>query len=223
MVLFYFIKTLKLIVLLSIADNAWKVADFGLTSEGTSRYAYPTHFARGTESYRAPELVREHSIVTHTSDIWALGCILYELAFQKRAFTHDYHVFEYIRNERRLEIYNLPVTERLKTYLRELILRMLDIDWRKRPSAQDVLRVMDSVLNSRASPKVFQIREWDLIEFQKSNPGQEHQATGGFVSRASLGLEAGSRIPHGLHLEDNDRRWATTIWSLCWYSHCSAF
>jgi eukaryotic-like serine/threonine-protein kinase len=98
------------IVLLSVTDNAWKITNFGLTFEGNSRHAYTTRHARGTESYRAPELVRERSIVTKNSDIWALGCILYELAFSKKAFPTDYRVFEYIHSRGKLELDDLPVS-----------------------------------------------------------------------------------------------------------------
>ena len=212
-----FQENTQAIVLLSIPDNAWKITDFGLTSEGTSKYPYTTQFARGTEGYRAPELIREHSFVSQASDIWGLGCILYELVFKIKAFTCDYHVFEYIHNERKLEISDIPISERLKTYSSELILRMLDVDWRKRPSAPDVRRVIDSVLNSRTQSTVLQVAEARLIEFQNPNPEELQQARENFVPEGSLLSNRALRALQTLHLDDNDRRWTTTIWTPCWY------
>ena len=42
---------------------------------------------RNTIQYIAPELFNLHGIYSYTSDIWALGCILYELS-------HGYHPFQ---------------------------------------------------------------------------------------------------------------------------------
>ena len=42
---------------------------------------------RNTIQYIAPELFSLHGIYSYTSDIWALGCILYELS-------HGYHPFQ---------------------------------------------------------------------------------------------------------------------------------
>lgn len=158
-------------MLLSINDAAWKITDFGLTSEGTSRYAYSTRYGRGTESYRAPELVRETSIVTKKSDIWALGCILYELTFKTKAFPRDINVFEYAHRERRLEIHNLPTSERVNAYLRELVYRTLEIDWWKRPNSGDILKLLNSLSDKSLSDWVFSIDDSEMSpESEETSP-----------------------------------------------------
>ena len=44
-----------------------------------------THFSTGTPCYISPELC-EGKAYNHKSDVWALGCILYEMCALKRAF-----------------------------------------------------------------------------------------------------------------------------------------
>ena len=129
------------LVLLAQRDNVWKVADFGLTSEGASRRAHTTQKARGTDCYRAPELIQKAS-VSKKSDIWSLGCILYELVSGVRAFPTDWDLYEYSRaRESCPELPSLDINERLKTALNELMRVMFALDWWKRPSARDILKV----------------------------------------------------------------------------------
>ena len=121
----------------------WKITDFGLTSEGSSRIAYTTHHSRGTESYRAPELLKDGSVVSMKSDVFALGCILYELVTTQKAFPRDFHAFEYTRDRRMPEII-VPdaVDNRGVSYFTQLIRAVLQVDWWKRPPARDILRLL---------------------------------------------------------------------------------
>lgn len=67
-------------MLYSRQQHAWKVADFGLSTEGTAVRAKTTVLGRGTPGYRAPELLREeHATFNNKVDIWAMGCILYQI------------------------------------------------------------------------------------------------------------------------------------------------
>ena len=89
-------RILLTVVLFSIADKSWKVADFGLTTEGTSKRMRSTIYGRGTACYRAPELVKEDSEYSNKVDIFALGCIMFELVTEgKKAFKDDFSVREY--------------------------------------------------------------------------------------------------------------------------------
>ena len=41
----------------------------------------------GTASYRAPELITGEKLTyTRQVDIWAIGCIFFELAFNRKSF-----------------------------------------------------------------------------------------------------------------------------------------
>jgi len=53
--------------------------------------AKTTHHARGTQGYRSPELLNyDRPQYNNRSDIWALGCVLHELATGRQVFQHDH-------------------------------------------------------------------------------------------------------------------------------------
>src|SRR5277367_6104247 len=79
-----------ILVLYSHRSFTWKIGDFGLTVEGSSN-PRTTVFSMGTPCYRAPELVRGvKKVFSNRVDIWALGCIFYEILFRMPAFDSDY-------------------------------------------------------------------------------------------------------------------------------------
>ena len=82
-------------------DGVWKVADFGISAEGTTSRAQSTVGRRGTTGYRAPEIVKEdNAAFTNKVDIFAFGCILYEMAFRKKLFGTDYSLVAYVYTEK---------------------------------------------------------------------------------------------------------------------------
>jgi serine/threonine protein kinase len=133
-------------VLYSHGDQAWKIADFGLTTEGTSGRAHTTHYSRGTSSYRAPELV-EYDKRTYTNkvDIWAIGCILYELVLGRKAFRTDDAVNVYARQfafsgvtlPLLIDFETFPDQGR-KSFVSRVIHEMLEVDANKRPRADEL-------------------------------------------------------------------------------------
>jgi serine/threonine protein kinase len=138
-------QELTILVLYSRDQNAWQIADFGLTTEGTSQRSYTTHYSRGTSSYRAPELVRNGQF-NNKVDIWAVGCILYEIVTHRKAFATDNAVYDYSAQHSftgakltlplDLEIYQ---DEKFEDSIGELIYKMLKIDPSIRPSAVDLM------------------------------------------------------------------------------------
>jgi serine/threonine protein kinase len=128
-----------------LSGEAWRITDFGLTAEGTSRRAYTTQLARGTNAYRAPELLREGSaVVSYESDIWSLGCIFYELATTKKVFASDFAVLEYCYKGE-LTIPFLPVNHHFKCCLTKVIRSMLEVQWWERPSGRCIRRALTSL------------------------------------------------------------------------------
>ena len=73
------------LMMYSCGSTFWKIGDFGLTSTATSKGQIATKYSRGTCSYRSPELLREGRF-NNKADIWALGCIVYELFTANKAF-----------------------------------------------------------------------------------------------------------------------------------------
>jgi len=64
-----------------------KVTDFGLVKSVTAQRGHTqTGMALGTPEYMAPEQIRDASDVDQRADMFALGCILYELMCGVRAF-----------------------------------------------------------------------------------------------------------------------------------------
>jgi serine/threonine protein kinase len=92
-------------VLYSRKHSAWKLADFGLTSEATSHNVHTTNNARGAAAYRAPELLLEDkSVYNNKVDIWSVGCILYELAIGAKPFGNDLAVLYHKLSNKELEV-----------------------------------------------------------------------------------------------------------------------
>ena len=143
------------IVLYSQQDYRWKIADFGLSAEGTSQRAQTTQHARGTPSYRAPETIKDEKY-TNKVDIWAMGCILYELAFRKKAFNGDMAVLSYHFSKTGPEIppeiapdpsgkVMLPVTTAATKKVGNTIYAMLELEPTKRTSAAYLVDIFGSV------------------------------------------------------------------------------
>jgi serine/threonine protein kinase len=120
-------------VLFSVKDQRWKIADFGLAEQGTSKALIPTGNARGKESYRAPELVQvDTAKFSNKSDIWALGCILHELITGVKAFPSDAAVYHYSLVQTPLPIGNHPRSQFLSVFR---IPALFSVDPACRPSA----------------------------------------------------------------------------------------
>ena len=83
-------------VLFSLTAKVWKLTDFGLSAEATSRRHHTTRYSRGTGGYRAPELlVHDPGKFSNKVDVWALGCVMFELVTLRPAFTEDWEIQQY--------------------------------------------------------------------------------------------------------------------------------
>ena len=121
------------------------IADFGITSHATTDQAVPTYNARGTGGYRAPELLTTPPAFTKKVDIWALGCILYELLTQQKAFADDWKVREYhMTASIKLEIRAEYGFQELSEHETNLMSQLLHRDPHQRPRVSDLRRLLRS-------------------------------------------------------------------------------
>ncbi|KFQ46493.1 Serine/threonine-protein kinase Nek8, partial [Nestor notabilis] len=172
-----------------------KIGDFGISKILSSKSKAYT--VVGTPCYISPELC-EGKPYNQKSDIWALGCVLYELASLKRAF----------------EAANLPalvlkimsgtfapISDRYSPDLRQLILSMLNLDPSKRPQLNEIMaqaiciRPLLNLYTDVGSVKMRrQVKLPPLPEKPLAPvPAVTHSRTGGRVSSARpRGVRGGS-------------------------------
>ena len=119
------------------------LADFGIAVDVSYKRAKSTTLLRGTRGYRAPEVLVEYRYSVKV-DIWALGCIIHELATGLPAFGSDMKVEEYYRRNGTWK----PDVGGLRGFLEhqyvEIIYDLLNRDWTARPDAEEV----DSMFSS---------------------------------------------------------------------------
>ena len=126
------------LVLYSCKSSTWKLADFGLSTEGSSKTNRPTRYGRGSSGYRAPELMAtdEEPLYNNKVDIWSMGCILYELATRTCAFKTDWAVLEYRYSGKDKDvILDETFDEYTNKTIAKHVVDMLQIDATVRPSA----------------------------------------------------------------------------------------
>jgi serine/threonine protein kinase len=162
-------------VLYSQKDGVWKIADFGITAEGTSRRANTTRDKRGTSGYRAPELCQDQSTYNNKVDMWAFGCIAYELLARKRPFEGDWQIMQYAleggKNPIQLE---LPIEEAPMACLNFILKTTLRVDPRLRPAATAILQLMNCCIRTtvemvptQPTPRQFKYYRQEDIDWAK--------------------------------------------------------
>ncbi|KAL4238486.1 Serine/threonine-protein kinase Nek9 [Mactra antiquata] len=119
-----------------------KLGDFGISKvlESTSQMA---ETVAGTPLYMSPELMQGVKY-DYKTDMWAVGCILYELLTLTRTFQGTNHLrlaYEIVCNEHR------KVDGPYSKDIKDLVDKLLQKDPKDRPSAQDVIN--SDVLASR--------------------------------------------------------------------------
>lgn len=137
-------------MLFSQRSKVWKLTDFGISAEATSKKAHTTRYARGSERYRAPELLEEHPTFTNKVDMWALGCILYELVTGEPTFKGYLDILNYAldpkSNKRTIEV-SFPENDHFPTlfesHVNTNIRLLLGRSAPTRPSAAGVRRIFN--------------------------------------------------------------------------------
>ncbi|OJD35312.1 nek protein kinase [Diplodia corticola] len=116
-------------------DNSVKLGDFGLSKIMQSHDFASTYV--GTPYYMSPEICMSEKY-TASSDIWALGCIIYELCAQKPPFDAKTH-FDLIQRIRRGSFD--PIPNVYSPELKNVIASCLKVDYTKRPETMQLLNL----------------------------------------------------------------------------------
>ena len=127
------VKTIN--VFLGSGDKV-KLGDLGVAKmlNQTANFA---HTIVGTPYYLSPELCEEKPY-NHKSDIWSLGCVLYEMCVQKHPFEANNQgalILKIVRGK-----FN-PIPSTFSKELSEMVTSLLTRDYKKRPGIQEILEM----------------------------------------------------------------------------------
>jgi serine/threonine protein kinase len=128
-------------VLFSLRRKVWVLGDFGFSVEASSVNGRITKFALGTAGYAAPELLQDVATFSQRVDMWALGCVLHELATRSPAFHNIYAPLHYDRPSGTISIN--PFWDHL---LSQVIWELLDRVPSLRPRSADIAAFFTSAL-----------------------------------------------------------------------------
>ena len=149
-------------------NNTIKIGDFGISKvlETTCQNA---NTVVGTPYYMAPEACQSEPY-TSKSDVWALGCILYELCTLKKPFEADNLlglVFKIVTEKPAPVPSNLPYSKEIK----QLIDLLLEKDPKDRPSIAQILQmpIVKQKMNEFVASKGQAVRQANKV-YNKEMP-----------------------------------------------------
>jgi serine/threonine protein kinase len=151
-------RDLKLENFLLGKEGVYKLCDFGSCVEGPQSLATKADRMRESDNvskrttamYRSPELADVEGTamfgsgeLTEAVDVWAMGCVLYSMAFFKSPFP-----LEGLRTDR----YTIPSSSPYSPDVHAIIARMLTADVEKRATIEHVMECIDDVICGRPLP-----------------------------------------------------------------------
>ena len=115
-------------------ENTLRIGDFGI-----ARIFDQTQTINkivGTPLYMAPECFKQNKKYSFKSDIWSLGCCLYEMCNLKHAFEGQYFPAVSVKIS---EGKRAPLNKKYSLDLKNLVDSMLDLNPRNRPTIANIL------------------------------------------------------------------------------------
>ena len=119
-----------------------------------SKCLVTTNLLRGTESYRAPEILTNQKS-NNRADIFALGCIIFEIITSEKLFSSDWKVQEYGEKGNSIfpERWSFATSGSHLYDLGHLTSTMLSIDLTQRPNAMEIRRQLHQFHIGQSSPE----------------------------------------------------------------------
>ena len=180
------------------------MSDFGITSSATSDVAFPTVNSRGTMGYRAPEFLLELPTYTKKVDIWAIGCILGEIAGIPRFFETDFAVQQWYTQGQGLP-FPASFDRSIMGYnhLMEIIRLTMHREPSQRPPARELQQLFsayNSILECHGGQQFFRGRFFPSLKDWKNAIVDECNDSRDVLSRLSEWCEMRDRYPSLLPL-----------------------
>lgn len=181
-------------------DNSVKLGDFGLSKLMSSHDFASTYV--GTPYYMSPEICAAERY-THHSDIWALGCIMYELCSRKVPFNGHSHI-ELIRK------INAGVTDPLPSCyspeLKETIKSCLKVNPLQRPDAKQLIEipVIKFIRKEREFVevgKLLKVKEQRLEQKARELEVRAQQLTGDLAKKEAMEASIRKEVESNVRLE----------------------
>eukprot|EP00644_Phytophthora_capsici_P013128 jgi/Phyca11/504028/fgenesh2_kg.PHYCAscaffold_5_\ len=158
-------RDLKLENFLLGKEGIYKLCDFGSCVEGPQSLATKADRMRESDNvskrttamYRSPELADVEGTamfgsgeLTEAVDVWAMGCVLYSMAFFKSPFP-----LEGLRTDR----YTIPSNSPYSPDVHAIISRMLTADVDKRATIEHVMDCIDEISSGRPLPPLAGVKK----------------------------------------------------------------
>jgi serine/threonine protein kinase len=189
-------NSLLITVLYSENQHCWKIADFGTASVATSKRFHTTRYSRGTQGYRSPEILLEDGKYNNKADIFALGCILYEITTGQKLFSSDWAIREYsVGGNANIPLWPSSTPGMPLHSLGTLTMSMLSIDPLLRPSALEVREQLQLIRLGRFDESLIAPRDAELQvkSHEGGTKGQDHYKMG--VLNATLPAKSIGLLP----------------------------
>ena len=124
------------------------MADFGSATKVTSKRFNTSNERRGTETYRAPEVIHP-GYFNNKADLFAVGCIIFEIVTGNNLFKSDWEISEYARKKDSILSNRWPVApiESRLHRLGDLCTELLSIEPQFRPGASQTFERLQNIRN----------------------------------------------------------------------------